>query len=394
MIASLRSNFNQNVQSADYEKLQKHFEEMLQGPIPFRIAETPVFISKSLQAQILEVTYVIVDFLTRPDFNAKTERFIPASMQMPGETDHPQIVVVDYAIVETETGNHEPRLIEMQGFPSLHGFQFELDKYWKQTADWPETVDSYLNGYSPNNYLETLKSILIGKEQSEHVVLLDLFPDQQKTRLDFICTKNLLGIEPVCLTELKANSSTLYYERSGRKIPIRRIFNRLVPDELIQHPNLKYIDLKSEYDVTWINHPHHFYRISKCLLPILKHPFIPECHYLAEFNRSQALDEWVLKPLFSFAGHGVSMQVTSDQLDAIKDPEHWIMQRKVNYADAIATPDGPAKTEVRLFLLWKPEWERPVAMHNLARLSKGDMIGTQYNKDKSWVGGSIAFFER
>jgi hypothetical protein len=393
MIPTLRSEFNQRFQSADYQRLQRHFEQILQGPIPFRLAETPVFISNKLKKQMLEATDAIVDFLLRPDFKSLTQRFVPTSMHIPGENEHPQILVIDYAIVESESGSYEPRLIELQGFPSLHGFQFELDKYWKQTSGWPETIDSFLNGYTPESYLQTLKSILIADADPEQVVLLDLFPTEQKTRLDFICTQNLLGIEPVCLTELQSNGSNLYYERFGRKIPIGRIFNRLVPDELNQHPNLQHIDLNVQYDVTWINHTHHFYRISKCLLPLLKHPFIPACHYLSEFDRSQSLDEWVLKPLFSFAGHGVSMQVKAEQLDAIPDPENWIMQRKVNYADAIATPDGPAKTEVRLFLLWKPEWERPVAVHNLARLSKGDMIGTQYNKDKTWVGGSIAFFE-
>lgn len=394
MIPSLRSEFNQRFHSADYQRLQRHFEQILQGPIPFRLAETPVFISNKLKKQMLEATDAIVDFLLRPDFKSLTQRFIPLSNQVSGENERPQILVIDYAIVESESGTYEPRLIELQGFPSLHGFQFELDQYWKQTSGWPETVDSFLNEYTPEEYLQSLKSILIADADPEQVVLLDLFPNEQKTRLDFICTQQLLGIETVCLTELKASDSTLYYERSGKKIPIRRIFNRLVPDELNQFPNLQHIDLNIPYDVAWINHPNHFYRISKCLLPLLKHPFIPECHYLSEFDLSLSLDEWVLKPLFSFAGQGVSMQVTAEQLNDIPDPENWIMQRKVNYANAIETPDGKAKTEVRLFLLWKPEWDRPIAVHNLARLSKGDMIGTQFNKDKTWVGGSIAYFEK
>src|SRR5690606_9147152 len=106
------------------------------------------------------------------------------------------------------------------------------------------------------------------------------------------------------------------------------------------------------------------------------------------------LDEYVLKPLFSFAVMGVIIDVKQEDIDQIKDPENWILQKKVVYDDVIETPDGPAKAEIRIFYFWKEEWERPVAVHNLARLSKGKMIGTRYNHDKTWVGGTIAYFEK
>jgi hypothetical protein len=105
------------------------------------------------------------------------------------------------------------------------------------------------------------------------------------------------------------------------------------------------------------------------------------------------LDEYVLKPLFSYAGMGVKIDVKQEDIDAIPDPENWILQQKVNYADVIETPDGNAKAEIRLFYFWKKEWKRPLAVHNLARLSKGKMIGTRYNENENWVGGTIAYFE-
>ena len=228
------------------------------------------------------------------------------------------------------------------------------------------------------------------------MILLEIYPDQQKTRIDFHATKQLLGIETVCLTKLKSEGKTLFYLKgNGEKQIVKRIYNRLIFDDLQQQENLgEIIDLKNEYDVTWVPHPNWFYRISKFTLPFIDNPFVPETFFLNEVTMPVNLNEYVLKPLFSFAGMGVVIDVTQQDIDNITDPESWILQRKVNYAPIIETPDEPAKAEIRLFYFWKEEWERPIAVHNLARLSKGKMIGTRYNKDKTWVGGTIAYFEK
>ena len=60
----------------------------------------------------------------------------------------------------------------------------------------------------------------------------------------------------------------------------------------------------------------------------------------------------------------------------------------------IETPDIPAKAEIRIFYTWKDGDLRPGPANNLARLSKGKMIGVRYNKDKDWVGGSYCLFEK
>lgn len=106
------------------------------------------------------------------------------------------------------------------------------------------------------------------------------------------------------------------------------------------------------------------------------------------------LENYVLKPLFSFAGQGVVIDVTEADIANIKDPQNWILQKKVKYAEVIDTPDGKAKAEIRIFYFWKNGESRPVATNNLARISKGKMIGVRYNKDKLWVGGTIAYFEK
>ncbi len=241
-----------------------------------------------------------------------------------------------------------------------------------------------------------LKEIIIGDHDPAEVILLEIFPEQQKTRIDFHATKQLLNVESVCLTKLKADGRKLFYEKeSGEKQTISRIYNRLIFDDLQQQEGLTgIIDLTKEYDVEWVPHPNWFYRISKFTLPFIDNPYVPETFFLNEVTQPVNLDEYVLKPLFSFAGQGVVIDVTQADIDSIKDSENWILQRKVNYAPIIETPDEPAKAEIRLFYFWKDEWPRPIAVHNLSRLSKGKMIGTRYNKDKTWVGGSIAFMEK
>jgi hypothetical protein len=206
----------------------------------------------------------------------------------------------------------------------------------------------------------------------------------------------LLGIKTVCLTKLIGEGNQLFYENNGEKILVKRIYNRLIFDDLHQQKNLgKVIDFTHPWEVEWVSHPNWFYKISKFTLPLIDNPFVPKTHYLNQLTTIPAdLENYVLKPLFSFAGMGVIIDVTKEDIDSVKDPENWILQRKVKYADVIETPDGPAKAEIRLFYFWKKGWARPVGVHNLSRLSKGKMIGTRYNKDKKWVGGSVSFFEK
>ncbi len=283
----------------------------------------------------------------------------------------------------------------MQGFPSLFGFQAFHSELTRSYAEVPANYSSFLNGYDTDSYVALLREIIVGDHNAEHVILLEIFPEQQKTRIDFYCTEQLLGIKTICLTKLIVEEKDLFYEDNGRKIKVERIYNRIIIDDLKQQKNLEYaIDFTKEYNVTWIPHPNWFYRISKFTLPFIQNQFVPETFFLNEVTTPLQLEDYVLKPLFSFAGMGVLIDVTQENIDAISDPENWILQKKVTYAPIIETKDEPAKAEIRLFYFWKEAWERPVAVHNLARLSKGKMIGTRYNKDKTWVGGTVAYFEQ
>jgi hypothetical protein len=396
MQKELRQHFNDDFSQEKYAAYLQEIENLHPGTLEFRIAETPIFIPKDFTQKMLDACEDIVDVLVQPGFKALTEKAIPIDAIEGGEKDHPEFIVFDFGICENSTGALEPQLIEMQGFPTLFAFQAFHTAISKLYAEVPNTYDAYLSGYTETTYLQLLQEIITGDCNRENVILLEIYPEHQKTRIDFYCTEDVLGIKTVCLTKLIGEGNQLFYEADGKKIPVKKIYNRLIFDDLHQQNFTdKIIDITLPWDVEWIPHPNWFYRISKYTLPLIDNPYVPPTFYLKDLEEIPAdLENYVLKPLFSFAGMGVLIDVTKEDIIKITDPENWILQRKVKYADVIETPDQPAKAEIRLFYFWKKEWARPIAVHNLARLSKGKMIGTRYNKDKNWVGGTVAFFER
>ena len=391
----LRRTFNDNFIPEKYHQYLQKIENLHPGSLEFRVAETPIFVPKDFTQKMLTACDDIIDVIVKPDFKSLTEKAIPKGLRVANETTHSDFIVFDFGVCENENGELEPQLIEMQGFPTIFAFQAFHTKLTREYAQIPATHNAYLNGYNEASYLQLLKEIIVADANPEQVILLEIYPEKQKTRIDFFCSENLLGITTVCLTKLIGEGNKLFYEKEGRKIEIKRIYNRLIFDDL-QQQNIpgKIIDFSHEWKVEWVSHPNWFYRISKYTLPLIKNTYVPPTFYLNSLTEMPAdLQNYVLKPLFSFAGMGVVIDVTKDDIDQIKDPENWILQRKVKYADVIQTPDGPAKAEIRLFYFWKDGWERPVGVHNLSRLSKGKMIGTRYNKDKTWVGGTVSFFE-
>ncbi len=396
MIKELREKFNASFTKEKYETYMAKLEALHPGSLDFRNAETPIFIPKDFTAKMLNACEDIIDVIVDPKFEAITDRSIPANVKVPNENNHTQFLVFDFGICENETGELEPQLIEMQGFPTLFAFQAFHSELTAEYANLPDNFSSYLNGYTKETYIQLLKEIIVGDLNPENVILLEIFPEQQKTRIDFYCTEQLLGIKTVCLTKLMAEGNKLFYDNSGTKTEVKRIYNRLIFDDLQKQEGLgDIVDLTKDYDVEWVPHPNWFYRISKFTLPFIENPYVPQTYFLNELKQMPAdLENYVLKPLFSFAGMGVVIDVTIEDIESVKDSENWILQKKVKYADVIKTPDGPAKAEIRLFYFWKDGWARPKAVHNLSRLSKGKMIGTRYNKDKEWVGGNVAFFEK
>ena len=398
MIPALRKAFNENFTQEKYQAFLNELSNVHPGQLDFRVAETPVFIDQAFKKKILDTCEKIIDMIVDPRFKEYSKDAVPPGLSVPNENDHSHFIAFDFGVCINDEGRYEPQLIEMQGFPTIFAYEVLYPEISKKYFHVPDYFDCYLHGYTKETYLQLLKEIVIKNDDPENVILLEVFPRQQKTRIDFFATEDYLGIKMVCLTELIKEGNKLYYINNGKKTQVKRIYNRLIFDDLQQQSaevRQKGKILLEDLDVEWIPHPNWFYRISKHTLPFIHHPYVPETYFLHDIIQPPAdIENYVLKPLFSFAGQGVIIDISSADLKRIKDPENWILQRKVKYADVIQTPDTPAKVVIRIFYFWKDGEKRPVPTNNLARLSKGKMIGVRYNKDKEWVGGSFCWFEK
>lgn len=397
MVTAIRKQYNEEFTEDAYHAYLSDLEGKHPGAIEFRVAETPVFIDKIFRNKIISACESIVDVITGFNFHTLSSQAIPENVRVPGENAHTDFIAFDFGICENEAGELEPQLVEMQGFPTMFAYQIWHDEVTRRHFHIPDNYSCYLNGFNAETYRAFLQEIITDGLPTENVILLEILPHQQKTRIDFYCTTDYIGIPVVCLTELIQEGRKLFYKKDGRKIEIKRIYNRIIFDDLRQQSaeiREKGKLLLTDLDVVWVPHPNWFYRISKFTLPFIDHPYVPKTKFLNEIETLPAdLENYVLKPLFSFAGQGVVIDVTREDIDKVPDHENWILQRKVKYAEVILTPDIPAKAEIRIFYFWKKGEPRPIATNNLARLSKGKMIGVRYNQDKKWVGGSLAYFE-
>lgn len=397
MISSEREAFNEQFSAEKYQHFLKILQEGLSEKIGFRVAETPVFIDQELKGKLVLAGDEILKTILDPSFKELTKRAIPTKWQVANETDHPHFIALDFAVCKDENGEISPKLIELQGFPSLYGFQSFLGDCYQEAYNLPNKRSIYFSNLDKNQYLALLKRTIIGPYQPEEVVLMDVDALHQKTAVDFFITQKQLGIPIIPLEDLKQEGKKLYYLKDDRKILIKRIYNRLIFDEIEADPDIfdKVVDIRQDLDVEWITHPNWFYRISKFTMPFLHSEFVPKTWFLNELpSIPKNLESFVLKPLFSFAGQGVIIDVKEADIKAITDPENWILQEKVNYEPIVQAPDGGVKCEIRILYLWPEEDEQPTLAINLARLSRGKMIGVRYNQDFDWVGGTVAFFPK
>jgi hypothetical protein len=316
-------------------------------------------------------------------------------LEVPNESAHPNFHVVDFAIC-AEGERLVPRLIELQAFPSLFGFQLLLlGCVRKAYPVIPRNWTSSFGGIKDEAYLDLLRRTIIADSDPENVILLEIEPEKQKTRVDFAATESLLGIRPVCVTQIKRRRRQLFYDRDGRELRIERIYNRVIFDELSHRSDLKLtFRFQDDLDVTWVGHPNWYFRISKHSLPFLKTEHTSPAFLADEFPAGESINDYVLKPLYSFAGHGVEMEPSREKIAALQNPYEWILQRKVEYAPFVATVDGQkSKAEIRMMFVWPDKDRDPTLVNNVVRMSQGKMMGVDFNIDKTWVGATIALHE-
>ena len=396
MHPELRARFNADFTPDKYAALVRCVNETEKWPADFRISETPIFLTRDFTDEVTRAAKEIVDAMRSQEFATHAAAAVPKGLEVPNEAAHPNFLVVDFAIC-AEDDRLVPRLIELQAFPSLFGFQLLLlGCIRKAYPIIPRSWTSSFGGIKDEAYLDLLRRTIIAGSASENVVLLEIEPEKQKTRIDFVATETLLGIRSVCATKIKKRGRQLFYDRDGREVRIERIYNRVIFDELIRRPDLNLpFRFQDDLDVTWVGHPNWYFRISKHSLPFLKTEHTSPTFFADEFPTSKKIDNYVLKPLYSFAGHGVDMEPTLQKIAAIEDPHEWILQRKVDYAPFVATIDGQkSKAEIRMMFVWPDNDRDPTLVNNLVRMSQGKMMGVDFNVEKTWVGASIALHER
>jgi hypothetical protein len=396
MIPALRRAYNAAYTDAKYQDYRRRLETRGRMTIPFRLAESPVFLPPELRDEMVAASLEIFRQLSAPEALERSKAAVPPPLDVPGCPDRPTFAVTDFAVVRDESGRLAPRLIELQAFPTLYAFQVVQCEELLSLCPDAERLDWYLSGLDTRSYWKVLDDSILAGNRSENVVLLDLDPPRQKTAIDFAFTEQFWGVKAVDPGQIEKRGRELWYDRDGRPTRIHRIYNRLIFDELEAAGTALPFDLKEPLDVTWAGHPNWYFRWSKYCLPQLDHRTVPEAVFLSDLDRPPSdLENWVLKPLFSFAGSGVKVEVTPEDLAAVPPDRRaeTLLMRKVEYAPAIATADGNfSKVEVRVLFVWKDGAPLPVT--TLARLSQGKMMGVNYNKDRTWVGSSGCLWEK
>lgn len=397
MIPHIRKAFNDTYNEEYYKNFQKEVIDTYGEAAGFRLCETPVFISKELKNNLLDACDAILKQVQGIDFQEVRERFIPKDMRCPVPMNPSELLAIDFGLCDDGNGGVTPQLIELQAFATLYLYQPWLGKAYRNNyPNLPkEGFSPYLSGLNASTYLEQIKLLILGNENPENVILLELFPEKQKTRIDFWATRDALGIDVVCMTDVIKEGKQLYRVKDGKKIPIHRIYNRVIMDELVTIKDLK-VDFKlsDDLDVEWVCHPDWFFLISKCIVPMLKHKNIPPSYYLDDYPEELDLANFVLKPLFSFAGKGVNLHPTQEALDAIPDKHNYILQKKVNYVPVVKTNTKKnSKAEIRMMFIWDKKEQKFKPVINITRVSKGELINVSYATGETWIGSSISFFE-
>ena len=393
MIPDLRRQFNQNFTPEKYRAFLRRVDEICGTHVQFRLSETPCFFPQSLiDGMARDGEQLIRQLVDNPQYRAKSEDAVPAGFRVPNEAPHPLFVQVDFGLVRGADNGFDPKLVELQAFPSLYAYQGPLSQAYIDIYGLEAAPLRYLlSDLNPDSYRALLERAIVGSYDPENVVLMEIHPQEQKTLPDFLLTEKVLGVRAVDIVDIKKVGSHLYYESDGRRIPIRRIYNRAIVDEL-QRKNIKLaFDWRDDLDVEWAGHPNWYFRISKFSIPYLQHPSVPKTWFLDQLPEIPSdLENYALKPLYSFAGLGVVIAPKREDIAAIPADQrpYYILQERMHFAPVVETPCGGTKAEVRIMYIWLEEL-KPVL--TIIRMGRGLMMGVDHNKNMQWVGASAGF---
>jgi hypothetical protein len=391
MIASFRQRFNASFTPEKYARLRRELTARCGMEVPFAISETPCFYPAALVERMGEDGMTLIrQLVDSPDYRSRSEASIPAQFRVPNEPAHPMFVQVDFGLVRDAAGELQPKLVELQAFPSLYAYQLVLGQAYIDVFGLDPKLRYFLSGLDSASYKRLLHEAIVAGHDPANVVLMEIHPEEQKTLPDFLMTEKMLGIRTVCITRIRKEGSRLFYEAGGKHVPIKRIYNRTIVDELERKGVTLPFDFRDDLDVEWAGHPNWYFRISKYSIPYLKHASVPRTWFLDQLKEVPTdLENFVLKPLYSFAGLGVVIAPTRADIDAIPAAKRgeYILQERLDFTPLVETPYGLTKVELRIMYIWLDEL---VPVLTIVRMGRGLMMGVDHNKNMQWVGSSAA----
>jgi hypothetical protein len=391
MIPSYRQDFNARFTPEKYERLRREMTSRCGMEVPFALCETPCFFPVALVERMGEDGKALIrQLVENPEYRARSEASIPAEFRVPNESPHPMFIQVDFGLVRDAAGELHPKLVELQAFPSLYAYQPVLAQAYIDVFGLDPKLRYFLSGLDSVSYKKLLQDAIVAGHDPANVVLMEVHPEEQKTRPDFLLTEKLLGIRTVCITKIRTQGQRLFYEENGKQISIERIYNRTIVDELERKGIKPPFDFRDDLDVEWAGHPNWYFRISKYSIPYLKHPSVPRTWFLDQLPEVPPdLENFVLKPLYSFAGLGVVIAPSRKDIDAIPLSKRgdFILQERLNFTPVVETPYGLTKVELRIMYVWLDEM---LPVLTIVRMGRGLMMGVDHNKNMAWVGSSAA----
>jgi hypothetical protein len=392
MIPSVRQRFNANFTPQKYQTFLKVMEKRCGAPVEFRISETPCFFSKALLDQMSQYGKELIQQLGTLEYRKASFEAIPPEFNVPNETPHPMFIQVDFGLVRDAAGNLQPKLVELQGFPSLYAYEATLSQVYQEVFELDDSLRYLLGGLDWESYRKLLRDAIVGDHDPQDVILMEIDPLHQKTRPDFLLTEKVLGVPTVSITDIQERGNQLFYLKDGHRVRIKRIYNRAIVDELVRKKIKLDFAFTDDLEVEWAGHPNWYFRMSKFSLPFLKHECVPKTWFLDRVEHiPDDLENYVLKPLFSFAGLGVIMNLKKEDLAAVPSERRsqYILQQRMSFEPVIETPHGGTKAELRIMYIWLQELQ-PVMV--IVRMGRGLMMGVDQNKNMEWVGSSAGFY--